>query len=128
MKQVTTIAQLLGAAQREQETKLVEFRRWTDGDGKPLTFRIRELSYDEVEEIRSMHKDSDIAPAIIAKGVVEPNLREESLQRALGVATPYEAIRKMLKAGEVLDLQIAIERLSGYRGNTLKLMADIEKN
>lgn len=128
MNQVTTIAQLLGAARREKATKLVEFRGWTDGDGKPLTFRIQELSYDEVEEIRAMNKSSDIAAAIIAKGVVEPNLRDEALQSALGAATPYEAIRKMLKAGEVADLQIAIERLSGYRSSTLKLMADIEKN
>lgn len=128
MNQVTTIAQLLGAAKRERQTQLVEFRKWTDGDGKPLTFRIQELSFDEVEEIRAMHKGRDIAAAIIAKGVVEPNLRDDALQSALGVATPYEAIRKMLKAGEVEDLQIAIERLSGYRGNTLKLMADIEKN
>lgn len=128
MNQVTTIAQLLGAAKRDKRTKLVEFYSWKDDGGKPLTFRIQELSYDEVEEIRTMNKAGDIAAAIIAKGVVEPNLRDDALQSALGVATPYEAIRKMLKAGEVADLQTAIERLSGYRGSTLKVMADIEKN
>ena len=34
----------------------------------------------------------------------------------------------MLRAGEIEDLQAAIEKLSGYRASTLELLADIEKN
>lgn len=60
--------------------------------------------------------------------MVEPNLRDERLQQAVGAVTPYEVVARMLRAGEIAKLQIAIERLSGYRGATLEILADIEKN
>lgn len=77
-----------------------------------------------------MNRSSDIGftAGLITAGVVEPNLRDERLQKALGVVTPYEVVRKMLRAGEIAKLQIAIERLSGYRSSTLQILEDIEKN
>ena len=91
-------------------------------------FRIRELSFNKVREIQQMSSGADFAAAIITAGVVEPNLRDERLQQAGGAVTPYEVVRKMLRAGEIEDLQAAIEKLSGYRASTLELLADIEKN
>ena len=124
----TTVEKLLGACNRAPGEQCLQFKSWTDADGNPVVFRIRELSYDKVRELQEMNTGKDLAAAIITAGVVEPNLRDERLQQACGAATPYEVVRKMLRAGELEDLQAAIEKLSGYRGSTLQIFADIEKN
>ena len=124
----TTVEKLLGACNRAPGEQCLQFKSWTDADGNPVVFRIRELSYDKVRELQEMNTGKDLAAAIITAGVVEPNLREERLQKACGAATPYEGVRSMLRAGELEDLQAAIEKLSGYRGSTLQIFADIEKN
>lgn len=124
----TTVEKLLGACNRAPGEQCLQFKSWTDADGNPVVFRIRELSYDKVLELKEMNTGKDLAAAIITAGVVEPNLRDERLQKACGAATPYEVVRYMLRAGELEDLQAAIEKLSGYRGSTLQIFADIEKN
>lgn len=124
----TTVEKLLGACNRAPGEQCLQFKSWTDADGNPVVFRIRELSYDKVIELKEMNTGKDLPAAIITAGVVEPNLRDERLQQACGAATPYEVVRKMLRAGELEDLQAAIEKLSGYRGSTLQIFADIEKN
>ena len=106
-------------------------KSWTDGLGAPVVFRIRELSYDEVREIQQMHAEQrHIARGgIITAGVVEPNLRDERLQKRCGAATPYEVGRTDAPcAGEIEDLQVAIEKLSGYRGSTLRFWRISKKN
>lgn len=124
----TTVEKLLGACNRAPGEQCLQFKSWRDADGNPVVFRIRELSYDKVRELQDMNTGKDLAAAIITAGVVEPNLRDERLQQACGAVTPYEVVRKMLRAGEIEDLQVAIEKLSGYRGSTLQIFADIEKN
>lgn len=126
----TTVEKLLGACNRAPGEQCLQFKSWTDADGNPVVFRIRELSYDKICELQEMNRSSDIGftAGLITAGVVEPNLRDERLQKALGVVTPYEVVRKMLRAGEIAKLQIAIERLSGYRSSTLQILEDIEKN
>ncbi len=124
----TTVERLLGACSRAPGEQLLTFKSWKDAEGQPVVFRIRELSYDKVREIQAMHSGKDMAAAIITEGVIEPNLRDARLQQACGAVTPYEVVRKMLRAGEIDDLQAAIERLSGYRASTIELLADIEKN
>ena len=124
----TTVEKLLGVCTRAPQEQLLRFKSWTDADGNPVVFRIRELSYNEVREIQQMSSGADFAAAIITAGVVEPNLRDKRLQQACGAVTPYEVVRKMLRAGEIEDLQAAIEKLSGYRASTLQVLADIEKN
>ena len=52
-------------------------------------------------------------------GCVEPNLKDERLLEKFGGATPADAVKKMLLAGEIADLSAAVERLSGYRRMTI---------
>ncbi len=126
----TTVEKLLGACNRAPGEQCLQFKSWTDADGNPVVFRIRELSYNKICELQEMNRSNEIgfAAGLITAGVVEPNLRDDRLQQALGVVTPYEVVCKMLRAGEIAKLQIAIEKLSGYRGSTLQILADIEKN
>ncbi|WNX85789.1 hypothetical protein RWV98_05840 [Agathobaculum sp. NTUH-O15-33] len=128
--EVSTVERLLGVCKRPPAEQLLTFNSWRDDKGKPVAFHVRALTYNEVEEINEMNRGNSgkIAAAIICKGVIAPDLRDERLQQALGVATPYEVVTKMLRAGEIVDLQIAIEKLSGYRHSTISVVADIEKN
>ena len=126
----TTVEKLLDVCTRAPQEQLLHFKSWMDADGEPVVFRIRELSYNKVREIQDMSlgNNAGFTAAIITAGVVEPNLRDERLQKAVGAVTPYEVVYKMLRAGEIDDLQAAIEKLSGYRGSTLQILAGIEKN
>lgn len=124
----TTIEKLLATPKRVRQEKQIQFKSWTDADGEPVVFTIRELTYSEIADIKKVNSGADISAAIIATGVATPNLRDDRLQQLYGVATPYDLIRRMLRPGEIEELQIEIERLAGYRTRTLELIADIEKN
>lgn len=50
---------------------------------------------------------------IVAAGVTEPNLKDETLLKHLNVATPAEAAKKIFK-GEVNALADIISKLSGF--------------
>lgn len=132
MKEIkaTTVEKLLGVCKRDTAAQMLQFKSWSDSEGNPVVFRIRELSYNEVREIQEMNRNNEVGvtAGVITAGVVEPNLRDERLQKAIGAVTPYEVVTKMLRAGEIVDLQAAIEKLSGYRASTLEMLADIEKN
>lgn len=47
-------------------------------------------------------------------------LRDEGLSAKFGGATPAETVKAMLLPGEIADLSRAVERLSGYRQNTIR--------
>ena len=79
----TTVEKLLGVCTRAPQEQLLRFKSWTDADGEPVVFRIRELSYNKVREIQEMNlgNNAGFTAAIITAGVIEPNLRDERLQR-----------------------------------------------
>lgn len=57
-----------------------------------------------------------------------PNLRSEELMRAHDAPTPIELIKSILRPGEIEDISIQIEKLSGYRTDTVRLVEDIKKS
>lgn len=50
---------------------------------------------------------------IVAEGVIEPNLKDESLLKHLGVASPAEAAKKIFH-GEINTISVEITELSGF--------------
>ena len=100
----TTVEKLLGVCTRAPQEQLLRFKSWTDADGEPVVFRIRELSYNKVREIQEMNlgNNAGVTAAIITAGVIEPNLRDERLQKAVGAVTPYEVVYRMLRGNPVL--------------------------
>ena len=54
------------------------------------------------------------------RGVVEPDLKSAELMSKYNAITPAETIKKMLLPGEIIDISRAIERLSGYRIDTIE--------
>lgn len=73
--------------------------------------------YGKVHDIERFTQDTEVH--ILLAGCVEPNLKDERLLEKFGGATPADAVKKMLLAGEITDLAQVIERLSGYRRLTI---------
>ena len=105
-KTPTTVERLLDACKRTPGEQLLQFHSWTDADGNPVVFRIRELSFNQVREIQQLSSGADFPAAIITAGVIEPNLRDERLQQACGAATPT-----FFAAGDAESFSPEVERL-----------------
>ncbi len=87
--------------------------------GQDVVFKLRALSYSRTAEIiRAQHEDMNVH--IVLAGVVEPDLKSKELMEKYNAATPAEMLKKMLLPGEIEDLSRAIERLSGYRTDTIE--------
>ena len=51
---------------------------------------------------------------------MDPDLKAAALQEKFQGVTPAETIKAMLLPGEIADLSIAVEKLSGYRRTTIE--------
>lgn len=70
-------------------------------------------------EIKSMVSE-EIPVHILLAGVKEPDFKNKDLMEKFNAATPAEVIKNLLLPGEVEDLSRMIEKLSGYRENTIE--------
>jgi len=104
--------------------KVVKLKRLSQICGAPVEFKLRALSYSKAAELTSSVMD-DLNVHIILAGVVEPNLKDRGLLEKYGAATPAELVKKLLLPGEIESLAREIERLSGYRTNTIE---EVKKN
>mgnify|MGYP000259148792 CR=1 FL=1 len=100
----------------EKEYKI---KRLSDLCGSPVIFKLRAIPYSRAMEI-SRAQMEDMEVHIMLAGVVEPNLKSPELMAKYNAATPAEMIKKMLLPGEIIDISRAIERLSGYRTDTIE--------
>ena len=121
---------LLGLGPKDTRTQRIKLRDLSRRAGQEVIFTVRELGYNEVKDIHRMEggrPDGDVAIAVVLAGVVEPNLRDGALRERYGVPTPAELLPKMLSAGEIDELAMRIERLSGYRRSVTELVDDVKK-
>jgi hypothetical protein len=100
----------------EKEYKL---KRLSSLCGSPVIFKLRALPYSRAVEISRAQKD-DMEVHIMLAGVSEPDLKAPELIAKYNAATPAEMVKKMLLPGEIIDISRAIERLSGYRTDTIE--------
>jgi hypothetical protein len=63
---------------------------------------------------------------IIYNCLVEPNLKDEALQKEFGCIDPIEIVSKIFDAGEIPLIAVECLRLSGYVDG-VKVVADIKK-
>lgn len=87
--------------------------------GTDIVFKLKAIPYSRATEISKSQKD-DTEVHILLAGVVEPNLKSPELLSKYNAATPAEMVKKMLLAGEIIEISRAIERLSGYRIDTIE--------
>ena len=94
-------------------------KRLSELVGQDVVFKLRALPYGKVEEIKdSISKDVQVH--IVLSGLVEPNPKSKDLASKFGGETPAETLKAMLLPGEIEDLSRAIEKLTGYRMNTIE--------
>lgn len=102
--------------QKNLPTAKYEVKRLSRVLGEPVALELRALPYGKAQELRDMEHDQEIH--ILLAGC--PELKDEALQTKFGGVTPAETVKAMLLPGEIADLSRAVERLSGYRQNTIR--------
>lgn len=102
--------------QRNLPTARYEIKRLSRALGEPVTVELRALPYGRAQELRDMEHDQEVH--ILLAGCDE--LKDEGLRAKFDGATPAETVKAMLLPGEIVELSRAVERLSGYRQNTIR--------
>ena len=124
---MNTIDLLLGIdkGKFEKETKKIKVKSLSKKAGEDIFFTVKELTMDEFKKISDLAttkkrhgitETDEVKVAIdtILKSVVEPNFRDEKLLEYYEAETPKELVKKLLKAGEIMEVYREIEKVSGY--------------
>lgn len=106
--------------------KVIKHKRLSKECGQDVTFKLRALTYEKSYDIIKLHQE-DTEAYIILDGIVEPNLRNNELMKKYGAITPIELIKKLFLHGEIIDISREIEKLSGFRINTIETVDEVKK-
>lgn len=88
-----------------------------------LELTLREISYNKIVDLRG-RTDADLL--YLRESIAEPDIRDKAWwQEHMCCPSPVEALRKLLKKGEVEKLCRAADRLNGYGAGSV-LEADDE--
>lgn len=109
---------------KEKMTSTVEIERLTKLTGEPFFVTIQEVSGERYQEISAMIIDRKGRPdfdkthkantLLVLEGVVEPNLKDEKLQKHFGAATPKDLAEVLFQGGAMSKLADGITKLSGF--------------
>ena len=88
-----------------------------------IELELREVAYDRLMRIR---RESDATVHLILASVTNhPELRQEAWYHdKMGCATPADALKKLLRAGEMDRVVRVIDRLQGYGPGSVLLEED----
>ena len=107
------------AAAKAVPNQALPYVRQADRPGiRPLLPQRQNISYGRVQELKRLTEEADIQ--ILLAGCADPDLKAAALQEKFQGVTPAEALKAMLLPGEIADLAIAVEKLSGYRRTTIE--------
>ena len=99
---------------RELPEKRVEVKRLSRLAGEPVVFRLKALTYDQTRLVQDKPRGEQ-AVEMVLLGCTEPNWRAPGLlDPAKNIATPIDAIKAKLTAGEIDELAVEIQMLGGY--------------
>lgn len=99
---------------RELPEKQVEVKRLSRLAGGPVVFRLKALTYDQTRRVQDKPRGEQ-AVEMVLLGCTEPNWRAPGLlDPAKNIATPIDAIKAKLTAGEIDELAVEIQMLGGY--------------
>lgn len=101
------------------QEKEVKIKRLSPKGQEPVIFTLRSLSYNRVAEIKKIGGE-DVKLHILLAGVRSPDLKNQELLDKYGAATPLDLLKILLLPGEIEDLCMEVERLSGYRVDTIE--------
>ena len=99
--------------------KQVEVKRLTELAGEPVVFTLRAMTYNETRQLYDKPREDQALSAVLY-GCKDPDFRDKRLlDSEKGIVTPLDAIKARLFAGEIDELHIEIQELSGYLRRTL---------
>lgn len=100
--------------------KRVEVKRLTELAGEPVVFTLRAMTYNETRQVQDKPREDQALSAVLY-GCKDPDFRDKRLlDSEKSVVTPLDAIKTKLTAGEIDELYIEIQKLSGYIYRTLR--------
>lgn len=124
MKEILDI--LLEAENTKPQTEKVKLKRLSTEEN-PAIFELKGLTFNRVAELKRLNSDEGFLLQTVLAGMISPDLKNKGLLDKYHAPTPEELLKKMLLPGEIEDLGREIERLSGYRTNTIEIVEDVKK-
>jgi hypothetical protein len=97
--------------------KQVEVPRLTELAGTPVIFTLRALTYDKVRMLQDKERGEQAVYGVLYS-CVDP-IWKNAVDKEKGIVTPVDAIKATLSSGEIDDLYIEIQKLSGYLRKTI---------
>ena len=111
----TMMERLLALELEEPETVQVKITRLSKQLGEEVVFTLKEPSYRRAKSA----EDGELQ--LLLECVTEPDLRDPKwFREKMGCESPVDAVKKLLRPGEVVGLVRKIDELTGYRGLTLE--------
>lgn len=112
------INNLLAIPQRDPETRKVLIPRLN------LTITLKEIDYNTLQSCRT---SENAHYHYLLKSTVSPNFKDETwYQEKMGCPTPVEAMKKLLRPGEVERLCKVADELNGYGPGSISVLTDEE--
>lgn len=116
----------------QEEKEVVISKRFVDGQGNPVPFRIRALTQEENDRITKQATrqvkvngqpvekldNVDFSRRMVVAATVEPDFSSKEMCDAYGVLDPLLVPGKMLLSGEYGRLMTEITQLSGFGDDT----------
>ena len=100
--------------------KRMEGKRLSELAGEPVIFTLRALSYKEIRDIQDKRREDQAVSAVLY-ACKDPDWRDQRLLSAVsGAVTPLDVIQARLSPGEIDELYVEIQKLSGYINRTLR--------
>ena len=104
---------------RQLPEKRVKVDRLSEIAGEPVEFTLRALTYDLVRRIQDKPQEEQAVYGVLY-GCEEPVWKDPRLlDKDRGIATPADAIKARLLSGEIDELYMEVQKLTGYLRRTV---------
>lgn len=118
-KEKNTVRALLDIPVGEPETMTVLVQR------HQLKIKLRELPYNKLVSLRGT-EDADLN--YLLASAVEPDFRDRAwYKEKMGCPTPVDALKKLLRGGEVRAIVRQCDRLNGYGAGAVVVLEEDEQ-
>lgn len=113
---------------KQKETATVEVKRLSKLLGEPFMVKVQAISGQRFQELSAdiLDKKGNVDfskvykqnTLVVLEGIVEPNLKDEGLQKHFGASTPKELAEILFQGGVMANLANTISVISGFSDDT----------
>ncbi|QNM12404.1 MULTISPECIES: phage tail assembly chaperone [Erysipelotrichaceae] len=108
-------------------------------DRIPFTFKIKAMDADLYEALQKRYTKTyrkgkitydsmGFNIGMIIESCVSPNFKAADFVKKAGVISPEEAVKKLLRPGEIINLATFIQELSGFDKDTEELKDEVKNS